>query len=303
MLRWLLRGVALALVLGVAALALALGCAHRGIRAENPPLPAIPAVLELATQPDRPVRLSWIETASQRDPSGAVIVHPVFVLEWRDGRILLVDAGMDAEAARAFGKPMEWLLGADPARPGRAVEVALAGARERVGGIVFTHLHQDHTQGLAGLCASSPRELRVFVTPAQVERANYTTAPGLAQLRGAGCAHEEPLADSGLAEVEGFGGVRVVRTAGHTPGSQVVVAWVGAEPRGYVLAGDAVFEASAIAEDRPKPAAYRWLVTPENEAQLARVRAWLAQLGAAHGFVLLPSHDRAQLEASALPRF
>jgi len=288
-------------------LGLALGWAHLGIRRENPALPAAAAMRALADVPDRPVRLSWIETASQctpRDEGPACLVHPVFVLEWSDGRLLLVDAGMEAEAARDFGAPLELLLGADPTEPGRAVATALGAARARVAGLVFTHLHNDHTQGVAGLCPKGAPPLRIFQTPAQAERPNYTVAIGRRQVAAAPCARPVALADEGLASLAGLPGVAIVRAGGHTPGSQMVVAWVGADsPRGVVLAGDVVFEKVRIDENRPKELAYRLLVTPENDTQLERVRVWLRELEGRHGWTPIPSHDRVHLESLGLPRF
>jgi glyoxylase-like metal-dependent hydrolase (beta-lactamase superfamily II) len=287
--------------------AFALGKAHRGIRLETPALPDPAEVLALAAATDRPVRLSWIETARQcasADDESACITHSVFVLEWADGRLLLVDAGMEADAARDFGRPMELLLGNAPTRAGRAVAAALDGARGRVQGLVFTHLHMDHTQGIAGLCPPGAPPLPVFHTPAQVERGNYTVTPGLRQLEAAPCADPRPLADQGLAPLPGLPGVGVIRAAGHTPGSQLVVAFVGPDaPLGFVLAGDVVFAKAAIDADQPKELAYRLLVTPENEGQLARVRPWLRDLETEHGLILIPSHDRAHLLSLELPSF
>ena len=307
MIRRLLRIALAALALLVMGLGLALGWAHRGIRSETPVLPGAAEVTALAEAADRPVRLAWVETASQCTPAPegeTCIVHPAFVLEWADGRLLLIDAGMEADAARSFGAPMQTLLGSDPAEPGRALAAALGPARNRVTGIVFTHLHNDHTQGIAGLCPTGAPPLTVFQTPGQSERGNYTVAIGRRQLAAAPCVRRAALPDQGLGRLPGFPGVGVVRAAGHTPGSQMVVAWVGAgRPRGFVLAGDVVFAKSAIDDDRAKPHLYSLLVTPENEDQLARVRAWLRELETQHGVTLIPSHDQAHLEGLGLPRY
>jgi glyoxylase-like metal-dependent hydrolase (beta-lactamase superfamily II) len=283
--------------------------AHRGIRRENPPLPDFAALRAMADATDRPVRLSWINTASQLTPpledstDGQRIVHPVFVLEWADGRILLVDAGMDAEAARQFGRPMELLLGAEPVEVGRSVSAALGAARERVDGIVFTHMHVDHTEGIALLCANDAPPLPVYMTPAQAERPNYTTRPGRTQVREAPCARIVKLPDTGIGLLPDLPGVGVIRVSGHTPGSQVVVAWVGNPARGTVLAGDAVFEMASILDDRPKPLVYRLLITPESEEQLAKVRGWLRSLAVDESFTIIPSHDQGNIAALGIPEF
>jgi glyoxylase-like metal-dependent hydrolase (beta-lactamase superfamily II) len=295
-----LRLLLVLLVLALLGIAAVLAHAHWGIRHESPRLPDPAELRALASASDRPTQLRWIETAKQCDPTGYCITHPVFVLEWQDGRVLLVDTGMTAEGARAFGTGMEWVLGSSPAEVGRAVDVALGSARARVAGLVFTHLHVDHTDGLALLCHGAEAPLRTFVPPAQL-RANHTTLLGVRRLESESCARQEALPDEGAAPLPGFPGVAAVRVGGHTPGSQLIVAWVGDAPRGYVLAGDVVFEASAIEADRPKPWLYRWLVTPENDAQLGRVRDWLRELQRAGDFTVLPSHDRAAIVASGVP--
>jgi glyoxylase-like metal-dependent hydrolase (beta-lactamase superfamily II) len=307
MIRTALKVIGVVLALAVLGLLFGLGNAHLGIRRENPPLPDAREVLALAQAPDRPVRLSWIETAHQCTPGegeASCVVHPVFVLEWADGRLLLVDAGMEADAAREFGTPMELLLGAAPPEPGRSLADALGSSRDRVAGLVFTHLHMDHTQGIAGLCPDGAPPLPIFQTPAQAERPNYTVTPGQRQVEAAPCASSISVADRGLTSLGDLPGVGVVRAAGHTPGSQMIVAWVGAEePRGFVLAGDVVFAKARLGEDRPKDLVYRLLVTPENEAQLARVRAWLRELETRHGLTAIPSHDRVHLLSLDLPRY
>lgn len=286
-----------------------LGWAHWRIRSENPPLPDFAALRAMADAADRPVQLRWIKTASQLTPGlhdsddGQRIVHPVFVLEWADGRILLVDAGMDAEAARRFGRPMELALGAQPMEIGRSVSEALGAARQRVVGIVFTHLHVDHTEGISLLCGDGAPPLSVYMTPAQLERPNYTTRPGLKQVRGASCTRIMTLPDAGIGLLPGLSGVGVIRVAGHTPGSQVVAAWVDKPARGYVLAGDVSFEMAKIRDDEPKPLAYRLLITPESEEQLGKARRWLRSLEVEESFTIIPSHDQGNIEALGIAAF
>jgi glyoxylase-like metal-dependent hydrolase (beta-lactamase superfamily II) len=287
----------------------ALMWAHRGIRREIPPLPDFAALRAMADATDRPVQLHWINTASQLTPGlddsagGQRIVHAVFVLEWADGRILLVDAGMDAESARNFGKPMELLLGAEPVEVGRSVTEALGPRRDQVAGVVFTHLHVDHTQGISLLCVDGAPPLPVYTTPAQLERSNYTTRPGLDQVREASCGRPVMLPDAGIGLLPDMPGVGVIRVGGHTPGSQVVVAWVGKPARAFVLAGDVVFEMKKIRGDEPKPFAYRLLVTPESDEQLGKVRRWLRSLEMEESFTIIPSHDQGNIEALGIPLF
>jgi hypothetical protein len=93
MARRLCRVVEVVVALAVVGVSALLGRAHWGIGRERPRLPAAAEVLAAVGRPDGPTRLRWIETASQRGADGRQVVRPVFVLEWPDGRVLLVDTG------------------------------------------------------------------------------------------------------------------------------------------------------------------------------------------------------------------
>lgn len=304
----------LALV-AAAALALLLLWTHWQIRQLDPPLPELEALRAEARYADLPVRLRLWNTASQRAPRAQVLdpaldpdpgaeyvmSHPAFLLEWADGRTLLIDAGMDRETARSFGRMLQW-VGAEALEAhggiGERVAPALA---ERPLAIVFTHLHTDHTQGVAALCRERGpgRTVRLFQGKEQREIVNVTTLPGRNHLAAAECLTPEPLAPAALAPLPDHPGVAVVRAAGHTPGSQVIVAWLrepGAAPRGILFTGDVVNQVDGILDDIPKPALYRTFVVPESEARLTRMRRFLRDAAERGGFALAVSHDQRQLE-------
>ena len=141
--------------------------AHQEMRAIAPPLPD-PATLEALTRvSEPPVRVSYVNTATQRGPGPAPIGHPGFLLEWADGRAYLIDVGMTPEQAVAFGRPMEWLLGADLTEPHGSLADQLGPAVERIEGVGFTHLHNDHTgagaQDFAGFIQHQLYLARVFM--------------------------------------------------------------------------------------------------------------------------------------------
>lgn len=304
-------------LLAVATAATVLGSAHRGIRREAAPLPSIDAVMASAQTPDRPLRAMWIDTASQAMPRAAVLdaardpdpsapyvmSHSSFVFEWSDGRILLVDVGMDEDGARRFGRPLEWLGGARPVEPLGSLARQLGDALPRVAGLVFTHLHADHVGGVSEFCRAHGAALPVFMTTAQDERPNYTTRPGRELLSTVPCVHLERLDAIPLAPVPGFSGVFVVAAGGHTPGSQVVVVHVAGVDgdRTYVVTGDIVNHRAGIDSDVPKPPLYRALVVPENEERQRDMRHFLRAL-AERGATLLVSHDRLDLERSPIAR-
>jgi glyoxylase-like metal-dependent hydrolase (beta-lactamase superfamily II) len=294
---------------------------HLAVRREAAPLPALEAIAAVAAVGEiveaAPVRLSMVNTASQtmpraqvldpqRDPHAGrpyVMSHPAFVLEWKDGRILLVDAGMTRDGAVAFGAPLEWLGGADPIVPHDSVADALGDAAPRVKGIVFTHLHVDHVGGISELCTRL-NVLRVPLSEAQAERTNYTTRPGLERLEEADCVRFERVSGGPLLPVPEFPGVFLIDAGGHTPGSQIVLAFVkdanGAAHR-YAFTGDIVNNLDGIMHDVPKPLLYRTLVVPESEPRQRELRAFLKRLHDDAGFELLVSHDQTALEGNGVP--
>ena len=313
--------VALVLVLVIAAGGL-LWSAHRAIDAERAPLPSgaeLGAFVDGPTQ-DLPVRARWIETATQAMPRSAVLdpagdpspqtpyvmSHPSFVLEWTDGRILLIDAGMRRDSAESFGKPLEWLGGAGPIVPQSSAAEALGTDLQRVKGLIFTHLHTDHVDGVVALCAATPvPAIEAFMTVAQSERPNHTTQPGLDLLDQAPCVKRRLLTGTAaLRPVPGFPGVAVIDAGGHTPGSEIVLVRLATAQgtRLLAFAGDTVNHHDGIRHDVPKPWAYRTFMVPESDARQQELRRFLAALEGERGFVVLVSHDEASLVASGLPR-
>jgi glyoxylase-like metal-dependent hydrolase (beta-lactamase superfamily II) len=308
---------AFGLVLALAAAGL--GLAHREIRARDPALPSDAEVLALAEATGGATAIAWHETASQSVPRRQVLdpeldaspdepyvmAHSSFALAWPDGRLLLVDLGMEHEAAVAFSRPLRWVGGGIPITFGGPAE-ALGPATARVAGVLLSHLHTDHVEGALGLCtARSGTALPVFQTAAQAELANYTTRPGRSLLERAGCLASRRLADAPLAPVPGFPGVGVVDAAGHTPGSQVVLAVVtdGSRTRRLAFTGDVANHVAGIRQNVGKPLLYRLGIVPESEPRLARVRGWLQHLERDLGYELLVAHDQAQLASLGLPGF
>jgi len=195
-LRWALLAIAALAGLLVLLLAAALGLAHLEIRSIDPPLPApdrlvAPPAGRADRSADWPVRLRWIDTARQVMPTSQVLAlrdgepdppfamsHPAFVVEWADGRIFLVDLGMDAASAVAFGAPLEALADAEPIEPLVAAAERLGDAVRRVRGVAFTHLHADHVAGVEALCRRRPRadgRIRWVRSAAQARGTNFTT--------------------------------------------------------------------------------------------------------------------------------
>lgn len=316
--RWVFRLVGGVVVLALLTAGVAIGWVRYTLTALRTPLPPAAGVAGTSQAAEVPVRISWFNTASQFVPRSALIdtskdpdpdawarmSFPVFVIEWADGRILLVDAGMDAPTARRFGVPMERVVGGDAVEPVTDVAAALGPARDRVAGIVFTHLHEDHVQGVESLCRAGAKPIEALVASAQAEHPYYWTRPSLDLLKRSPCLRMKTLPAEPMSELPGFPGVVVIAAAGHTPGTQLVVTHIGSrEARPIVLSGDVVNNHDGIEQNLPKPWLYRLLVVPEDERRLGEVRQYLRELEQQFGVTVLVSHDQAYLEASTVPRW
>ena len=305
-------------ILVVAVAAAGITWVRYDVRQQRSPLPPAEVLVKPPENGELPTRVSWINTASQFVPRAALIdpagdpdagtwsrmSFPAFVIEWADGRILLVDAGMDAVAARNFGKPIEHVLGADPVEPLSDVGAALGRARDRVAGVAFTHLHDDHVQGVQSLCRTSARPIEAFLGAAQAEHPHYLTRGALTAVKTSPCLHVTELPDQPSLDLPGFPGVRVVHTAGHTPGSQLIVAYLanrGSRP--IVIAGDIANSYDGIESNVPKPWWYSLFVVPEDTDRLDEVRRYLQDLAKRFGATVLVSHDQAALETSGITAF
>ena len=285
--------------LALAYLVVVLVRGHIQVRAEDSPLPG-PQALEaaLATQ-EGPVRVHFINTATQGLPAGQALSHPAFVFEWSDGRLFLLDAGMRPEEAVAFGKPMELLLDNGPTRPHGSVSAQLGKAASRVGGIAFTHLHSDHTDGMVALCAARPSDLAVFQTAPQAENRNHTTDMGHALILEAGCARFERMRSAPVSTIPGFPGLVAVAAGGHTPGSTVYLARV--DGHRWIFSGDITNSRGELEDDVPKSLLYSVLIVPEDRDRLADLREWLRTLDAEPETTVVVSHDAIALETSGPP--
>ncbi len=319
MLRRLVLLVALLLLGGGVFLAIGLASAHLAIRRERAPLPSAKAIEQSREGEDLPLRLSVLHTASQAMPRSGVLdperdprphepyimSHPSFALEWADGRMLLIDTGMNQAQATSFGWPLETFAGASPLQPNLSVAEQLGSQRRRVQALLFTHLHTDHTGGILDLCKGFEGKIPVFMTEAQRLRPNHTTKPGLELLEQSGCAEKGALANAPLMPVPGFPGVFVIDAGGHTPGSQLIIAHVaGANgPRTYAFVGDIVNNLDGILNDVPKPYLYRLLIVPEDDERQSTLRRYLLDLHNNHGVSLVVSHDQRAIEALAIPHW
>jgi glyoxylase-like metal-dependent hydrolase (beta-lactamase superfamily II) len=268
--------------------------AHLQIRSIHPPLPDRAAIASALAVDDGPVRIGYVLTSEQKSPDNR-IGHPVFVVEWQDGRVLAIDAGMDRAEAVAFGKPFETVLGAEPAVAYGSIAEQLGARAAAVRAIAFTHLHVDHTGGAYTLCEGAAHALTIFEAPLQAGRGNYMTRGGKEDIERVKCADRVVLEGGPVYALPGFPGVAAIAAGGHTPCSTIYFVKVGAIT--WVLVGDVAFSHRDIVEDRPKNALYSYLLVPESPARLAELRAWLRGIETDPGYRIVVSHALDELEA------
>jgi glyoxylase-like metal-dependent hydrolase (beta-lactamase superfamily II) len=240
---------------------------------------------------------SVLDEREDNDPDAYVMTHPWFAFGWSDGRVLVVDAGLALDEAEAFGKPTQWMGGGEMRCDPQAWSPLLEPNR-RIDAVVFTHLHTDHTLGVRGICAAQPVPVRL--TAQQQASDSRFEAQGRDQLRAESpdCVRFQPWsakatgAAPSVAELTGFPGTVSVAVPGHTPGSQIIVAFVrdGETERSVVIAGDVVNHRLAFERDVAKPWWYRWFIIREDETAQQRYRKLLRSLDAA-GFEIWVNHD------------
>ncbi|MDX1735374.1 MAG: MBL fold metallo-hydrolase [Halioglobus sp.] len=261
--------------------------AHRQIRAVAPALPDYASLRSALAVTDGPVAISYVNTASQSGPLGT-LGHPGVLLQWADGRMFLIDTGMPPQEAVAFGRPMEWLLGAQPTQAFGSLAQQLGERAQRIDGIGFTHLHSDHTDGLPEICAARPQPAGVYQTPLQYSERNYTTDIGFAALQAARCPIRE-LDAAQVMSIPGFPGLVLVSLGGHTPGSTLFAVRIGA--RYLLFSGDITNDRRSLLEDLPKPWLYSTFIVPEDTARTSVLRHWLKELDTRDDVVVFPAHD------------
>jgi len=294
---------------------------HWQIRRIAPPLPGAAELRVLAAEPDGPIAVEFLVTASQASPLG-VLGHLVFVVRWADGRAFMIDAGMDRAEAAEFAELLKLIWGADDGRFHGDVAELLGDDLRQVRGVGFTHLHIDHSQGVVPFCAargnvvarsdalagaedlardeSAARVENVFVyqTRWQAEEHNFNTTEG-ASLVEASCLEPRTLSGDGVMRIDGFPGLGVVALGGHTPGSTLFAVPVAGHL--WLFSGDVTNTKAALLADVGKPFYYSHLAVPENTARTAELRQWLAALDARTDTTVIVSHDLPDIEASGLP--
>lgn len=189
---------------------------------------------------------------------------------------VVVDGGFGAKDAKAMG--LEAYLPASQAR----VDAAMRKARL----IVFTHEHLDHIGGLLHLPDWRAVLPRALIPPEQTP--SETVVQKLPWPDGAAAAIR-PFRYTGMVAIAP--GVVLIRTPGHTPGSQMVYARL-ADGREYLFAGDTSTMARNWQQVRARSRLIGDLVVHEDRAA---VFGWLKAIRRLHHaapqMTVIPGHE------------
>ena len=189
---------------------------------------------------------------------------------------VVVDSGFGTADAEMFG--LEVYQPANQAR----VDAAMRRARL----IVFTHEHADHIGGLLRLDDWAKVLPRALIIPEQGP--SDAVARSLPWPRGAAAAIH-PFRYTGMAAIAP--GVVVIRTPGHTPGSQMVYARL-ADGREYLFAGDTATMARNWEQLRARSRLIGDLIAHEDRRA---VFGWLKAIRRLHraapAMTIIPGHE------------
>jgi glyoxylase-like metal-dependent hydrolase (beta-lactamase superfamily II) len=238
----------------------------------------------------RPVRLNYLKFAESRRTknfsvegapvSPSVQARTVFQLVYPDGT-LMVDAGMDVDVHRFFGRGVE-----EPYDSVAAAQVARAVATARL--IVVTHEHGDHVAGVIRAPNAAPLAAKTVLTRTQLEV--LRTKPQLPEIRLTDEAARRFLLVDYDRLLPVAPGAVLIKAAGHTPGSQMVYVALSSG-REYLLIGDTTWHMDGVRLVRGKDAPW---ITEDDRAVLDQL-AWLNQLTrTAPAVVIVASHDDEQ---------
>ncbi len=281
------------------ALAIFLIPPHLQTQAVEPDLPSEQALRDLMSVEDGPIAVHYVLSASQ-DVRGSKLGHTSFLVEWANGTLFMIDAGMDAEGAAAFVELLKGIGGGGEGEFFGTVGDQLGSHLARVKGAGFTHLHIDHTQGITSFCETRGDGTALLQTDHQRDLHNFNTSEGAGLVTGS-CLSRGALNGTELLTNETFPGLGLVALGGHTPGSTLFV--VGLKDRLWLFSGDTTNTKADLLTNTGKGFVYSGLLVPENTGRTQKLRLWLRSLNKNDDIDVIVSHDLRALQASGMPQF
>jgi glyoxylase-like metal-dependent hydrolase (beta-lactamase superfamily II) len=207
----------------------------------------------------------------------SVQARTAFQVVYADGTVM-VDAGMDRQVHRFFGRGVE-----EPYDEAAALAVAAANERARL--IVLTHEHGDHAGGVIASPKAAELAPKTLLTRAQLN--TLTTAPQMPEIRLTAAAASRYLVLDYDAYYPLAPGMALIKAPGHTRGSQMVLIRLESG-RDILLAGDVAWHMDGVILVVGKDAPW---VTEDKPAVLAELR-WLNGLTRTEpNLTIVPSHD------------
>ena len=247
----------------------------------------------------RPLRLNVVKFAESRRTknfsvkdapvSPSVQARTAFQVVYGDGTVM-VDAGMDQQIHRFFGRGVE-----EPYFPDAAQQVERAVRAARL--IVVTHEHGDHVAGVIRTPLAGDLAPKTILTRPQVQ--TLVASPQMPEI----ALTEQAARRYVVVDYDKYlpisPGIVLIKAAGHTPGSQMVYV-VLTSGKEFLLIGDAAWHMDSVRLMRGKDAP--WVT--EDQAAVRDQLAWLNQLSRMErDLLIVASHDdeqHAQLRQSGM---
>ena len=272
---------------------------HLQTQGIEPNLPNEQALRDLMTSEDGPIAVHYVLTASQ-DVRGRQLAHTSFLVEWANGNLFAIDAGMDETGAADFAELMAGISGGGEAQFFGTLGVQLGSELQRVKGIGFTHLHIDHTQGVTAFCDARGAGTDLLQTNDQRDEHNFNTVEG-AEIVAKSCLSRGTLQGREILTNDAFPGLGLIALGGHTPGSTLFA--VGLKEHLWLFSGDTTNTKTDLVNNMGKGFLYSGVFVPENTGRTEDLRLWLTGLDTNDDIDVVVSHDFAALLETGLQNF
>lgn len=243
----------------------------------------------------RPLRINVVKFAESRrtknfSVKGAPAIPSVqartaFQVVYADATVM-IDAGMDQQVHRFFGRGVEEPYDATAAKQ---VDAAVKAARL----IVLTHEHGDHAAGVIHSPLAAELAPKTILTRTQLQ--TLISTPQMPEIKlTADLARRYVVVDYDK-YMPIAPGIAIIKAGGHTPGSQMV--YVTLETgREYLFIGDTTWHMDGVRQITGKDAPW---ITEDQNAVTDQLR-WLNGLSRTDAaLVIVASHDEEQLKELA----